>query len=182
MPSKSGRIVNKKELAQIFGVSPQAVDGWLGRGLPFIKKGSALQGYEFDTSSAIAWKAQREVEAAFSEKGGEQTDDFKRKLAAEANIAELKFARDAGQLITIEEAEEEWAPKIASCRARLLAIPSKVAVPAYAADSAEEVQSLVQDAVYEALNELADGEEELSEPPDRDSGVAELDPEDGSDL
>ncbi len=185
MNSKTGKVVNKKELAQLFGVSVQSVDGWLGRGCPVLEKTKgSVAAYRFSVQDVVAWKIQREVARALEGRpSGAEQDDFKRKLAAEASLAELKFAREAGLLVTIEDVEAEWAPRISNCRAKLLAVPAKVAVFAHASETAEEVQSLIETAIHEALNELADGgdSEEDRESSDGDPGITPVDPEDDSD-
>lgn len=181
--AKAG-VVNKKELAQIFGISVQAVDGWLGRGCPVKKKSKGpLSSYEFVVQDVVAWKVQREVERALEGRTeAEEQDDFKRKLAAEASLAELKFAKEAGLLVTIEDVEAEWGPRISNCRAKLLAVPAKTAVFAHSAESVEEVQELIEKAIHEALNELANGDGEGDqEPSDGATGPAGISTEDTSD-
>ncbi len=53
-------VVNKAELARIFGVSEPTVSKWLGDGLPFEKGGSNGVPYEFDVDRVKAWRAERE--------------------------------------------------------------------------------------------------------------------------
>lgn len=181
---KGSELLTKKEIASVMGVSVQSVDGWLSRGCPIVKKSAGpLSPYQFCLKDVITWKVQREVERSIAAKtdNGEQ-DDYKRKLAAEASLAELKFAREAALLVTIEDVEAEWGPRISNCRAKLLALPAKLAVLAHSAETAEEVQALIEKSIHEALNELADGDrEEGPESPDGDNGSAVINPEDAQD-
>jgi phage terminase Nu1 subunit (DNA packaging protein) len=153
---RTGKIVNKRELAEVFGVSPQAIDGWLSRGCPVLEKGAPLVGYKFDTAAVAEWRAEQRVsEAIGGNKPASQEDAFQRKTAAEAALAELKLARELGQLVTLEDVERVWQNLAAMCRARMLAIPSNIARLAFSAESVDEARAIIENAIHEALNELA---------------------------
>lgn len=50
------RRLNKGELAQFFEVSPQAVDGWIRRGCPYVEKGRPGQPWVFDALDVAKWR------------------------------------------------------------------------------------------------------------------------------
>lgn len=52
--------------------------------------------------------------------------------------------------------KKTWTELLASCRARLLALPSKLAPEVFAADTVTEVKGLIKAGVIEALNELSE--------------------------
>jgi phage terminase Nu1 subunit (DNA packaging protein) len=54
-------MVNKAELARIFGVSEPTVSKWLADALPFVKGGSNGVPYEFDVDQVKTWRADREA-------------------------------------------------------------------------------------------------------------------------
>ncbi len=156
MVQKPGKVVNKRELAEFFGVSPQSIDGWLSRGCPVLERGAPLVGYKFDTAAVAEWRAEQRVAEAIAEAKPQNPEDaFERKTAAEASLAELKLARELGQLVTLEDVERVWSNLVAMCRARMLAIPSKVASLALSAGSIDEARAVLESALHEALNELA---------------------------
>jgi terminase small subunit / prophage DNA-packing protein len=151
--STEGKIVNKAELASLFGVSITAVDKWLGRGCPYLEKGGPSKGYKFDTAAVAEWRSEEAAEQAV-ELSDPGTDPAIRKLSAEASLAELKLAREEGSLVPIADVERGWSMLIAACRSRLLAVPVKCAAMARAAESTEAARALIEKAITEALNEL----------------------------
>lgn len=60
-------IVNKKLLAHALNVSATTIDSWLVDGLPYVRKGTNGQSYEFRLSVCFAWAADREARAARAE-------------------------------------------------------------------------------------------------------------------
>jgi terminase small subunit / prophage DNA-packing protein len=170
---KKGKVVNKRELAQFFGLSPQAIDGWLTRGCPVLKKGGPLKGYQFDTAAVAEWRAdQRVAEAISDRKSDTRDDDEKRIAAAEASLKELKLFREAGQLVTVEDAEQVWTKQVAAVRQKLLGIPTKLAPLVLVAETVEEARSILEADINEALNELADGTDS-DDAPLSDEGTGE---------
>ncbi|HZQ01405.1 MAG TPA: terminase small subunit [Reyranella sp.] len=55
-------LVNKAELARVFGVSAPTVDRWIVDGCPIVKGGSNGVAYEFDTDQVKDWKDRREAD------------------------------------------------------------------------------------------------------------------------
>lgn len=57
------RRLNKGELAQFFDVSPQAIDGWIRRGCPFVEKGRPGQPWVFDALDVARWRFGEKAES-----------------------------------------------------------------------------------------------------------------------
>lgn len=150
-----GTIVNKADLAAIFGVSVVAVDQWIGKGCPFSQKGSKGVGYEFDTAAVIEWRTETALKKVTEAGAKASKDPSQRKLTAEAALAELKLDRELGKLLPADEVEKTWDRLTTTCRARLLSIPSGSAPAAFAAESEEDVRLLIEEALHSALNELS---------------------------
>ena len=76
---------------------------------------------------------------------------------ANAEKNELKNAQTRGALITIEEVNAKWIENVSNVKAKLLAIPAKL-TPKLSGKSlkAYEVEEALTQAIYEALNELAE--------------------------
>jgi hypothetical protein len=91
----------------------------------------------------------------------------RRKMAAEAALAETELAQVQGRLVEADEIERAWGELVANCRAKLLSIPSKVSPEVFAAESLVEVKATLKSAILEALNELSDSEID----PERSEGV-----------
>jgi phage terminase Nu1 subunit (DNA packaging protein) len=77
---------------------------------------------------------------------------------AQADKAEMERDELRGALVRVPSVESHWQGMVASMRARLLSLPSKVAAQVAGPDRLQEVQERVQTLVYEALEEIsADG-------------------------
>lgn len=78
-----------------------------------------------------------------------------RKINAEAEIAELELARIRQTLCKTEDVVKAWESVLHACRAKFLAMPSKMApVLANVTDTAM-IKDHLENAVREALDELA---------------------------
>ena len=75
---------------------------------------------------------------------------------ANAEKNELKNAQTRGELITMEAVNAKWAEDVSNVKAKLLAIPSKLTPILAQASNPHEVNKILTDAIYEALNELAE--------------------------
>lgn len=72
-----------------------------------------------------------------------------------AKLAEFEEKEKAGELVRADAVLAEWQGMVASARARLLSLPSKLGPRLYAAKNLAEVESLLTAGVHEALLELA---------------------------
>ncbi|QIF13954.1 terminase small subunit [Escherichia coli] len=107
--------VNKKRLAEIFGVDPRTIERWQMQGLPHVSGGGKGMEVTFDSSQVIEWYVQREKEIE-KEKLRSELDDLRavgesdlqpgtteyeryRLTKAQADGQELKNARETGEVI-----------------------------------------------------------------------------------
>ena len=96
------------------------------------------------------------------EKAAEETKDIReRKLKAEADkeeaiarIKTLEADKLEGKLIDAEEVLAEWKSAIAAVKAKLISIPTKVALELSGLDKPDEIQSRLTQVIDEALIEL----------------------------
>lgn len=72
--------------------------------------------------------------------------------------AEIQIAQMRGDLIDATEVEARWTRLVANCRAKLLAIPTKIAPDILSMDNLAQVQDAVKTVLYEAMRELARGD------------------------
>ena len=73
----------------------------------------------------------------------------------QADKAEFEAALMAGRLVDVEQLTQAWEGMLSSMRAKLLAIPSKVAPIIADEDEPGMVQNIIDDYMREALEELA---------------------------
>lgn len=168
----SGRIVNKAELAQLFGRSVTAVDGWLRRGCPYVQRGSKSQNYQFDVAEVAEWRERQAVERAVGESSDLPFEEGRRrKMAADAALSELDLAKARGEYVSIGVAEQVIGEQLTRCRTRLLEMPTIVSPMVAVEDDVNECREIIDDAVRDALNELV-GYGSGGDSLDRDDGSA----------
>lgn len=91
----------------------------------------------------------------------EQADSYARLAKAKADheehkaaIAEMDRRKREGELIESSEVDAAWQDIAARVKAKLLAVPGKVAPIILEAESVEEADTIIKSAIYEALREL----------------------------
>ena len=147
-------ICNKRQLAEIFGVSEETLTRWAKLGCPIEKKGRGTQGSKYDTARAYAWRL------ALAEKAQEPADlenERVKLVRVQRELAELDLRERQGKLVACDLVEAHWAGSVVTLRARLLTLPHTAAprlpVPS---DRRGEAEAILRDLVHEALTELAD--------------------------
>lgn len=172
-PKVKGRLVNKAELAKIFGVTVEAVGGWIRNGLPCVTRGSPGRPYEFDTAAVVEWREGRMEDRLSRETDVTTLDEARiRKMAADASLAEYDLAEKRGEVVPVNDAGEMVLDAFQRVRAKLTSIPSKIAPLVSSTNDPDECRSLLQGAILEALAELAvdDGGPHYIEDLDGDPG------------
>lgn len=102
------------------------------------------------------------VRERHSREFGVSTDGTARDLEAErarltcaqADKAEIEAAELRGELLPADKVEETWIGIMADLRAKLLALPTKLA-RVVSADKRQLVHAAAQDAMHDALNDMA---------------------------
>lgn len=148
--------MTKAELATALGVSVQTVTAWLQRGLPTVSRpGTSGRAYSFRLSDVVAWRVAQE--AARHDTGAETDleEAKRRKAVAEAELAEMQAAQQAGRLLAREDVDAAVIGAFARVRARLLAIPQSVAPLVVGADLPEASEA-IRRAIYGSLQELSE--------------------------
>jgi phage terminase Nu1 subunit (DNA packaging protein) len=87
-------------------------------------------------------------------KHGTIVDARRRKLDADASMAELNLARERSQLVSIRDVEFAWSEIILSAKARLLAVPARAA-PKCIGESRSMISAVIEKELKEALTVLA---------------------------
>lgn len=106
----------------------------------------------------LAWWHTRDVTAATERARPTFATEAKlRKLAAEAELAELELAKERGQVIPIAVHGDRLARILERVRARLIAMPGTLAPQLVGLETAREAQARVEVVIGEVLTELARG-------------------------
>jgi phage terminase Nu1 subunit (DNA packaging protein) len=158
-----GKIVTKKELSEIIGVSERTITTYQKNGLPIEIDGGRGQSNSYDTEVVIKWLIHREMERLHSDAGADgSVFDYEMERARlthhQANKAGMEAEVMKGQLIPSQTVKTVWGDMLMNCRAKLLAIPTKAAHIFVNLTDLSEIQDALDVHVYEALSELSDYE------------------------
>ena len=98
----TGRIVNQRELAEVFGVSHQTMARWTDEGMPALTRGERGQENQYDTAAVIEWYAARAVAK------GDREDQKERLSRLQGDKIEMELAEARGELIPAAQVEPAW--------------------------------------------------------------------------
>lgn len=168
--------VNRANCAKIFGVSVKTVSAWVRRGCPIEQKGAKGKEWLFNTPDVFRWHLQN-VEGPGEPQGG--PDQLKiqpanydqaraRKMLAEAAIAEIDLAKAEGRVVDVELVAEVVTREYSTVRARLTALPGRLA-PELDAARALEFEPVIAEMVDDILKELS-ADDVIGEPTDEAGG------------
>ena len=85
-----------------------------------------------------------------------------RLVKARADLAEMEAAQRRGELLPAPEVTAAWTRIVVLMRARLLALPDKIAPLVHEATTIPEARNTLKDAVHEVLAEIATAEIEVT--------------------
>ncbi len=120
-------IVNRRQLAELFGVEQATLTAWAAEGLPVERKAQG-RAWRADLAACISWLLERtRQEAAAGGPGAEVAVQRERLLRAQATAKETANRVRAGELIERLPAASEVMEAVLIARDRLLAIPGRTA-------------------------------------------------------
>ncbi len=79
----------------------------------------------------------------------------RRKLTAEAELAELDLSKEQGKVVAIEETEISWTEVLGAVRSKILSLPTTMAAQVAVETDQKIVKELLTNAVEQALTELS---------------------------
>lgn len=149
-------LVNKAKLAIIFGKSITAVDGWIRRGMPHVKKGDKSSEWQFDTAAVADWREEQAVANALANSGDIEIEEARRrKLAAEAAILEIELEQKRRQVITYAEVEQGLVHAFLTIKQRLRTIPERIIAQIMGENDEQYARELLLNEIDDALLELS---------------------------
>lgn len=78
-----------------------------------------------------------------------------RKVAAEAEIAELELAKLRNELAIVADVVSAWDDVLSAMKAKLMSLPTKMGPELAADDDANVIQAKLEDQIRECLDELS---------------------------
>jgi len=159
-PGRCGRyLVNGRQLAGIFGVTPRTVQNWRGqRGLPAVARD------RYDLAEIIPWYVNWQVAERLPAGGDEarllkaQADEREEK----ALLVELRRRERAGELVLTVTVEREWTERVLAVKEALLALPVKIGRQMVGMTEATEAERIVRGEIVECLTHFAAGEQQAA--------------------
>lgn len=152
-------IVNKTQLAEIIGKTPQTLTTWQKNGLPIHSDGTRGQANQYDTVEVIAWLLRREVGKLTVGEDG-TVHDYEAERARlthhQANKTELESDVLRGRLIPAKTVEAVQGKIIGAFRAKCLSLPTKIAPRLGYLTEVVEIENEIRTAIYDALSELSE--------------------------
>jgi phage terminase Nu1 subunit (DNA packaging protein) len=158
-PEKGTLHWTKPELAYAFGVDERTVGNWQADPddpLPVLLRRTARANI-YDPRAVLEWyrrKILREIGVTDHEEKIVYAAEKARLTKLQADKAQLDVDELEGRLVRTDAVKEHWVNMAAGFRAKLLALPSRVAM-LVSPDRRIQVQQQAQGLVYEALNEIA---------------------------
>lgn len=151
-----GKIVNRSELAELFGWSLPRVDRAIAKGMPAKKTGTQGQPVQINTAEAVEWLG-KQTRALSAMEEARLAD-----LKARTEIRKREHAAKFRDLIPLEDADWMVGDIFATARSRLYLIPNNL-VPKLSDETPKAVVlERVRDAVDEALTAAGAAIEEAS--------------------
>lgn len=147
MAKRKNVYLSKIDTAYVMGISVQAFDKW--DIVPETKKGVEVY---YDLKQVIAYRFDREPRKGY----GELTKNKTKIAEVQAEKAELELAAMKGEYILSEVVKEVWSDLVSTTRAKLLSIPTKLAQSLTVAKTSQKIESILREAIKEALYELKD--------------------------
>lgn len=143
------RIVNKRALASILGISERSLTAWQVEGMPVQLAGARGKGNRYSTKAVIDWRIARELEKATARTPRDQV------AIRQARLLDLEIAEREGDLIPRAEIRPAWIESTAAARQSLRALPSSLAPLLAQMQGADPMRDLLDDAIEEVLKRLA---------------------------
>ncbi|SIN99068.1 hypothetical protein [Vannielia litorea] len=126
-PPSDGELVTSAELAEWLGLSTGRLNQ-LARDGVLPRETTGLKGHKFPLRASVRAYCEHTRAAARSRTADPELADHKKRLAAEqADKIALQNARARGDLLDATAVRAEWLSVAADLRARLLAVPARVA-------------------------------------------------------
>ena len=95
----------------------------------------------------------------------------RRKLSAEAELAELQLESERKNLVAAEQVEKVWAEIVGSVRSKMLAVPSNISPLVIGENKIPVVKEIIENAILEGLNELSNERLKFKNDPAKDRGT-----------
>lgn len=163
-----GQQCNRGEISEFFGVTPPTVDSWVRAGCPVIQRGSKGVAAIFNTADVSKWLRDKAREEGSGTSLADESELKRRKLAAEAEKAELELAKAKGEVATIEDFERAQSAMMAAIRANMRNVPGRAVLQLLGCTDEAEFKAKLMDEIDLALVTAAEADLDIPDEEDDD--------------
>ena len=150
-------ILNRENLAEFLGCSLRTVDEYVRQGMPGEAPKRQGAQWKFDSGTVVGWLRERERTEALGEVSKvDEGEARRRKIAADAALAEHELALKVGAAVSIADFETAWSAMIGAARAKFLGLGSALGPDVALIKDPAECTTVIDSAVKEALRELSE--------------------------
>ena len=156
-----GKKVQKKELANILGVSEKTLTTWQKNGMPIEVEGGRGQSNTYDTKDVINWMVTQRVSKMGGGSSGEASSVYDEKIENgrlkhwQANEKEISVREEAKQLLRREDVEFKLGQLITSAKSGLMNLAPRLT---QRLALTKDQKKIVDDEVRSALISMGDGD------------------------
>lgn len=143
-----GKIVNKRELAQIIGVSERTLTEWQREGMPMVVNSGRGSSNQYDTGAVITWRIAREVNGAKQESPKDRLDRLR------GDQVELELSQLRRELVNIAEIEPALGQYFSDAVALMVSMPDKYAPLISETADPDTIHALLEDMIEELRQQL----------------------------
>lgn len=150
------KLVNKRDLAELLGVTERTLTTWQRQGLPIHATGARGQGSAYDVPQVIRWLIARRVQEA------KLIGPRDRLANLQAERIAIDIAEKRGELAPSAQFRDAWRTLVVEARQALLALPEALIPKLRFARDPDAMHEILTAALTKVLHELA-GEQRESE-------------------
>lgn len=154
-----GLLVTTQQLGELVGKSAPTIANWKKNGMPKLSGAGQRGAPAFDLGQVFPWLIEyyqgREQEAREAAGRGISKAE-ERKKAADAELAEMKIAKQKEQLLPTVRVDEELALFVMTFRERIMAIPSALAAILAPETDEAKIKEVIESELTAALGELSE--------------------------
>lgn len=152
--------VNVEAIAKALNLTTRRVHQLKAEGLPTVGRG------QYELGPCMAWYI-RYLQNALEKRGPNVNPDTPDLLAEKTRLAReqgdklaIENSIKRGELVYVNDVVQTWADHIASARAKLLAMPTKLAPQLVSQSNANVIASRIREEIDNALDELSEDRDE----------------------
>ena len=164
--------LSKRQFSDTFGVSEAQLERLFHKGMPHEK--TSARKIAIPMPAGRVWYHEYLVGKGRKQAAPKDIDEAKqRKMAAEAELAELELAKARDELMTASEFFRVLGDAFARARAKLLNLPPRLAGASFGAATLQECQAKIAPLVDEVIEELRRAEDVPADEEDEDEEESE---------